>query len=133
MSSAAAIRTEELSTDLIANVCGDALRADVGDERHAEKKIANACGCGLRTARNWLDRQNGPDDLYAFRLIRSKHFPHFTAAWLRLAGVDTGVDPRLAHAMNAAFEAFSQFGGRGGAHSDKSMVNRLDEPEGWRG
>lgn len=137
MSAVRKIEDVDLSTHTIVNEYCGALIADVGSTRFAEKTIANICGCGLRTARNWLERINAPDDIYKAKLIRSKHFPQFAAAHLRIAGIEPAVDPRLAHAvsyLHATFQSLAHAGAPQGSHmADPAMAMCLDEPDGFSG
>lgn len=133
---AAAVKIDpaDLSTNHIVEEYCSAIIADIGDTKFAEKRLAKIAGCGGRTARNWLDKLNAPDDIYKIRLIRSGHFPTVAAVYLKLAGIQPGIDPRLAHALNAAFAVYQQSTTpalpQGGHMTDPS---RITEPDGWDG
>lgn len=133
-SAAYKIEDADLSTQKIVDEYCSGLIADVGDTKFAEKRIANVCGCGLRTARNWLDRINAPDDFYKAKLIRSGHFPQFAAAHLRIAGIEAPTDPRLAQAINVLFQVHQQVSNPGLPSGTNAIDPTLiDESEGWGG
>lgn len=70
------------------------LKGAFGQERHGAKKLAEAAGTNVSTAKNWLDEKSTPQGLHLLRLIAT--VPELQSEVLRLAAIET--------AMPAEFE-----------------------------
>ncbi|MGF6596138.1 transcriptional regulator with XRE-family HTH domain [Paraburkholderia sp. GAS448] len=62
------------------------LKQEVGDSRHAAKKLARMTGASERTVQNWLSAVRGPSGLHLIRL--AQNLAAVRAAMMRLTSED---------------------------------------------
>lgn len=68
-----------------------AMRAHVGDDRHAAKRLGNILECSPRTAENFLLGRTTPSGIHFLRAYAM--IPEFTAEVRRLTGMAQSMDP----------------------------------------
>lgn len=68
-----------------------AMRAHVGDDRHASKRLGNILECSPRTAENFLLGRTTPSGIHFLRAYAM--IPEFTAEVRRLTGMQQSQDP----------------------------------------
>lgn len=74
----------------------DAMRAHVGDDRHAAKKLADILECSPRTAENYLQGRTAPGGVHFLRAYAA--IPEFTAEVRRLSAMESSLDPEFERA-----------------------------------
>jgi len=96
-----------MGTDQATTALHGSLRRELDGQDSPVKRVAKGADVNLRTAENYWDKKNLPGLVPAIRLMAT--MPEFAAEVLRLAGLQTNLDPRLDRAINdlmrAAFEA----------------------------
>ncbi len=68
-----------------------AMRAHVGDDRHAAKRLGTILECSPRTAENFLLARTTPSGIHFLRAYAM--IPEFTAEVRRLTGMAQSMDP----------------------------------------
>lgn len=68
-----------------------AMRAHVGNDKHAAKRLGRILECSPRTAENYLLGRTSPAGIYFLRAYAS--IPEFTAEVRRLTGMQASQDP----------------------------------------
>lgn len=72
-------------------LASNAMRAHVGDDRHATKRLSHILECSPRTAENYLLGRTTPSGIYFLRAYAM--IPEFTAEIRRLTGMEASLDP----------------------------------------
>lgn len=68
-----------------------AMRAHVGNDRHAAKRLSNILECSPRTAENFLLGRTAPSGIHLLRAMAI--IPEFAAEVRRLTGMEAALDP----------------------------------------
>lgn len=92
------------------DVASGAMRAHVGDDKHAAKRLSRILECSPRTAENYLLGRTTPSGIHFLRAYAV--IPEFTAEVRRLTGMQQSLDPEferdLAAFLNRADKHLAQ-------------------------
>lgn len=92
-------------------IVGDAIHADLREERYPIRKLADAANVNERTAKNWWERKGSPQGLQLAKLVAV--FPTLKAEYARICAMETEFDPRVHHAIAHLLQTASRFPGSG--------------------